>query len=29
MTITLTTAGFYSESLEFRTDTDVVRKQFP
>ena len=29
VTITLTTAGFYSESLEFRTDTDVVRKQFP
>ena len=29
VTIMLTTAGFYSESLEFRSGVDVVRKQFP
>jgi len=29
VTINLTTAGFYSESLEFRSGTDVVLKQFP
>ena len=29
VTIKLTTAGFYSESLEFRSGMDVVRKQFP
>ena len=28
VTIKLTTAGFYSESLEFRSGMDVVRKQF-
>ena len=28
VTIKLTTAGFYSESLEFRSGMDVVQKQF-
>ena len=29
VTIRLVTAGFYSESLEFRSGTDVVRRPFP
>ena len=29
VTIRLATAGFYSESLEYRAGVDVVRKQFP
>ena len=29
VTIRLTTAGFYSGSLEFRSGADVLRKQFP
>ena len=28
VTIKLTTTGFYSESLEFRSGMDVVQKQF-
>lgn len=29
VTISLTTAGFYSESLEYRSGADVARKPFP